>query len=184
MHGQLHFRAANSDLRGCAGVLRLLLFNSGEGSPVNFQRIYRRRFEKKEKRQWAINIVRIIVHTRLIESLNLERITLRLIHRKWRKSSCVRGDRNFDVASLGGKSRGGGGRVWKNTGFQVDHMAVIMVAHSERTARFQRERFQGPAQRVALNTTVPTTRLDGQFPCYFLYGSFNDLRNILPSPKN
>lgn len=87
------------------------------------------------------------------------------------------------MASLGGKSRGGGGRVWKNTGFQVDHMAVIMVAHSERTARFQRERFQGPAQRVALNTTVPTTRLDGQFPC-FLYGSFNDLRNILPSPKN
>lgn len=48
MHGQLHFRAANSDLRGCAGVLRLLLFNSGEGSPVNFQRIYRRRFEKKK----------------------------------------------------------------------------------------------------------------------------------------
>lgn len=74
MHGQLHFRAANSDLRGCAGVLRLLLFNSGEGSPVNFQRIYRRRFEKKEKRQWAINIVRIIVHTLLIESLNLERL--------------------------------------------------------------------------------------------------------------
>lgn len=77
MHGQLHFRAANSDLRGCAGVLRLLLFNSGEGSPVNFQRIYRRRFEKKEKRQWAINIVRIIVHTLLIESRT---ITLRLIH--------------------------------------------------------------------------------------------------------
>lgn len=45
----------------------------------------------------------------------------------------------------------------------------------ERTARFQRERFQGPAQRVVLNM-VPTTRLDGEFP-----RSFNDLRNYIPS---
>lgn len=49
MHGQLHFRTANSDLRGSAGVLRLLLFNSGEGSPVNFQRISHD-VSKKEKK--------------------------------------------------------------------------------------------------------------------------------------
>lgn len=46
MHGQLHFRAANSDLRGSAGVLRLLLFNRGgrivrlisSGFPTTFRK--------------------------------------------------------------------------------------------------------------------------------------------------
>lgn len=45
---------------------------------------------------------------------------------------CDRGDRNFDVASLGEGNHGGGegeAVFSKNTGFQVDHMAVIMVAH-------------------------------------------------------
>lgn len=96
------------------------------------------------------------------------------------ESFCDRGDRNFEVL-LGGQE----GNHRGETG--LEEYKVSSRSHGcdnggsrqrERTARFQRERFQGPAQRVVLNT-VPTTRLDGEFSCYFLYGSFNDLRNIL-----
>lgn len=48
MHGQLHFWNRETDLRGGAGVLQLLLFNRVGGSPVNLQRIFHDVFEKRQ----------------------------------------------------------------------------------------------------------------------------------------
>lgn len=106
MHGQLHFRAANSDLRGSAGVLRLLLFNRGgrivrlisSGFPTTF---------RKKRTSAGNKYYYKSVHSYIIKLLNLgiakeTKIGVDLCE------PCDRGDRNFDVASLGEGNHGGG----------------------------------------------------------------------------